>query len=80
MEGLSLKLTPELHAWVEREAKRTCRSKSAVVREVLEQHRRRQRGSALETAADLCGCVASRLPDLSHNPKHLKGFARCHQP
>ena len=76
MKTITVKLPPNLDAWLVQESKRAGQSKSAVVREVLAQHQQRQRRSALDLAADLCGCVASGLSDLSHNPKHLKGFGQ----
>lgn len=76
MKTLTVKLPDGLLAWLESEAKRVNRPKSAVVREVLQQHQQQQRQTALVLAGDLCGCVESRLGDLSHNKKHLKGFGR----
>jgi hypothetical protein len=46
-----------------------------LIREIL-QHHHQQRRSALDLAADLCGCVNSGLRDLSYNKKRLKGFGR----
>ena len=60
----------------ENEAKRARQPKSALMREILQQHRQRRHQSALDLAADLCGCVGSGLRDLSRNRKHLKGFGR----
>ncbi len=71
-----MKLPDGLLCWLENEAKRVRRPKSALVREILQQHQQRQRPSALDLAADLCGCVESGLSDLSRNKKHLKGFGR----
>ena len=65
-----------LLGWLEHEAKRARQPKSALVREILQQHQQRQHQSALDLAADLCGCVQSGLHDLSRNKKHLKGFGR----
>ena len=76
MKTMTMKLPDGLLAWLESEAKRANRPKSAVVREVLQQHQQSQRRSALDLAGDLCGCVESGLRDLSHNKKHLKGFGR----
>jgi metal-responsive CopG/Arc/MetJ family transcriptional regulator len=76
MKTLTTKLPEALLAWLDKEARRVNRSKSAVVREVLQQHQQQQRRSALDLAGDLCGCVESGLGDLSHNKQHLKGFGR----
>jgi len=76
VKTFTMKLPNGLLAWLETEAKRVNRPKSAIVREVLLQHQARGRRSALDLAGDLCGCVESGLPDLSRNKKHLKGFGR----
>ena len=71
-----MKLPAGLLGWLEKESKRTGRPKSAIVREILLQQQGRQNRSALDLAADLCGCVQSGLRDLSRNKKHMKGFGR----
>lgn len=76
MKTLTMKVPEELAVWLEQEARRARRSKSAVVRDILAQHKQRQPQSALDLAADLCGCVQSGLGDLSRNKRHLKGFGR----
>ena len=76
MKTLTMKLPDELLGWLEQEAKRARRPKSALVREILKMHLSSQRRSALDLAADLCGSVESGLRDLSRNRKHLKGFGK----
>ena len=76
MRTLTMKVPDGLLGWLENEAKRAGQPKSALVREILQQHRQRRHQSALDLAADLCGCVRSGLRDLSRNRKHLKGFGR----
>ena len=76
MKTLTMKVPDGLLGWLENEAKRAGQPKSALVREILQQHRQRRHQSALDLAADLCGCVRSDLGDLSRNRKHLKGFGR----
>jgi predicted DNA-binding protein len=76
MKTLTMKVPEELLAWLENESKRANRAKSAVVREILQRHQRAQARSALDMAADLCGCVQSGVRDLARNKKHLKGFGR----
>ena len=76
MKTLTVKLPEVLLAWLERESKHSNRPKSTLVREILQRHQQSQRSSALELAADLCGCVESGVRDLGHNKKHLKGFGR----
>jgi hypothetical protein len=76
MKTLTMKLPDGLLGWLENEAKRARQPKSALVREILQQHQQRQHQSALDLTADLCGCVQSGLRDLARNKKHLKGFGR----
>ncbi|MGO9201718.1 MAG: ribbon-helix-helix protein, CopG family [Limisphaerales bacterium] len=76
MKTLTMKLPEDLLGWLENEAKRAGRPKSALLREILRQQQRQRRPSALDLAADLCGCVRSGLGDLAQNRKHLKGFGR----
>ena len=76
MKTLTMKLPDGLLGWLENEARRARQPKSALVREILRQHQQRQHQSALDMAADLCGCVQSGVSDLSRNKKHLKNFGR----
>ena len=76
MKTLTMKLPDGLLGWLEHEAKRARQPKSALVREILQQHQQHRHQSALDLAADLCGCVQSGVRDLSRNKKHLKGFGR----
>jgi predicted DNA-binding protein len=76
MKTLTMKLPEALLAWLEKEARRANRPKSALVRDILQRHQHDQPQSALELAADLCGCVRSGKRDLSRNKRYLKGFGR----
>jgi predicted DNA-binding protein len=76
MKTLTMKLPDPLLAWLEEQAKRARRPKSAIVREILQKHQRTQPRSAFDMAADLCGSARSGLRDLSYNKKHLRGFGR----
>ena len=78
MRTISLKLPEDLLADLEREAKARRVSKSALVRESVEQALRHQsrRGvaSCYDLARDLAGTVKGLPRDLATNPKYLKGF------
>jgi Ribbon-helix-helix protein, copG family len=76
VKTLTLRLPDSLLAWLEQEARRVNLSKSALVRDVLQQHQHQRAQNALDLAGDLCGCVDSGLRDLSHNKKRLKGFGQ----
>lgn len=76
MKTLTLKLPKDLLEWVETEARKSNRPKSALIRDILKQHRETTRKSAVDLAADLCGCVSSGLCDLSRNMKRLRGFGK----
>lgn len=77
MKVLSLKLPDALDAKLTATAKRRAASKSAIVRDAIEQMlsngRRPQSGSALDLARDLAGCVSGPR-DLSVNKRHLAGY------
>jgi hypothetical protein len=76
MKTLTMKVPDGLLVWLENEAKRAGQPKSALVRDMLLQHKQQRPQSALDLASDLCGCVESGLGDLARNKKHLKGFGR----
>ena len=77
-QTISFKLSAELLADLEREAKTRRVPKSAVVRESLEtalRPRTRGRGtSCFDLARDLAGSVKGLPRDLAHNPKYMEGF------
>ena len=72
MKTLTMKMPDELLVWLENEARRAGKPKSALVREILQQHQKHRPQSALDLAADLCGCVRSGLGDLARNKKLLR--------
>jgi predicted transcriptional regulator len=76
MRTLTLKLPANTAARLERMAARRRMTKSAVMREALEE---KLRSSANEPSVyDLMkasvGSIDSGIRDLGHNPRHLKGF------
>jgi len=77
MKTLSLKLPDSLESQVASSARRRGVSKSALVREALEEYlangRGRTRKSVLDLVGDLRGCVEGPR-DLSTNPRHMKGY------
>ncbi len=79
MKTLSLKLPDSLEAQLTEQANVTGRSKSELVREALIESFRKENdggvGSCFALARDLAGCVEGP-PDLSSNPKHLRGYGR----
>ncbi|HEV3073692.1 MAG TPA: ribbon-helix-helix protein, CopG family [Thermoanaerobaculia bacterium] len=79
MKTLSLKLTPTLSRELEALALRRGMSKSCLVREALARYlfsgSRVSRGSFLERARELAGCVEGPS-DLSVNAEHLQGYGR----
>jgi len=75
MKTISLKIEPPLYAWLEKQAKKSGRSKSAIAREALEQSRRKKSGpSCHDLMQDACGSFRSGVKDLSTNKKYMKGF------
>lgn len=82
MKTLSVKLPEPLAKWLAGEAKQTRRSRSEIVREVLELKRNghgraaaKKRVTMAEAMADLRGIISGPT-DLSTNPKHFDGFGK----
>lgn len=80
MKVLSLKLPEQLDRKLSAVVKRRGMPKSVVVREALERHLDEsleiRKGSFLDLAGDLVGCVKDAPADLSSNPKLLGGYGR----
>jgi hypothetical protein len=79
MKTLSVKLPDGLNAKLAAAARQRKTTKSTVVRKALEavfrNDRKPQRGSALDLAGDLAGCVEGP-GDLSVNKAYFKTFGR----
>jgi hypothetical protein len=79
MKTISLKLPDDLDRELSTRAEREGTTKSALVREAIEGYLSRDsggpRGSFLELAGDLIGCVEGP-GDLSYNKEHLKDYGR----
>jgi predicted DNA-binding protein len=80
MKSLSFKVPETLDRKLAAVVKRRGVRKSVVVREALaryldESHEVR-RGSFLDLASDLLGCVKAAPADLSSNPRRLAGFGK----
>jgi len=74
VKTVSVKLPAPLATWLTQQARALRRSKSALVRQALEQQRSQPgKGTCLDLMEDLCGCVRGPR-DLSTNPKHLERF------
>jgi Arc/MetJ-type ribon-helix-helix transcriptional regulator len=80
MKILSLKLPEHLDRKLTAVVRRRGLRKSTVVREALarymDESREIRKGSFLDLAGDLVGCVKDAPADLSTNPKHLNGYGR----
>jgi len=79
VKTLSLKLPDELHVKLATAAKQTKTTKSDVVRQALDSFLndeiRVRKGSLLDLADDLIGCVDGP-GDLSCNPDHMRDFGK----
>ena len=77
MKTIALKLSDELLVKIEHAANRIGQTRSALMRDVLEEFFAEQArvtpGSCLDLARDLAGCVQGP-PDLSTNPAHLDDY------
>jgi metal-responsive CopG/Arc/MetJ family transcriptional regulator len=78
MATITCKIPEKLAARLSAAARAERRSKSAVVREALEDRlkARRKRGSVsgYDLAGHLCGALKGGRSDLATNPAHMKGF------
>jgi predicted DNA-binding protein len=79
MKTISLKVPEALDSKLSAAARRLKRTKSAVVREVLEDYLDKSKPakgvSCYDLAADLVGCFEGPT-DLSTNKKYMEGFGR----
>ncbi len=79
MKTLSLKLAESLFAKLTSAARQRGESKSALVREAINTfltgNNQSPKGSCLDLAKDLMGCVKGPL-DLSFNKKHMRGYGQ----
>lgn len=76
MQTLTLKLSIDTAARLERMAARRRTTKSAVMREALEDKLRAvaNEPSVFDLMRGSVGSIDSGIRDLGHNPVHLKGF------
>jgi hypothetical protein len=78
MTTITCKLPEKLAAQLDSVARAERRSKSAVLREALEDRfkkkRRRNVVSGYDLVKHLCGSLKGGPADLATNPKHMKGF------
>lgn len=78
MVTISLKVPDELVSRMDAVASAMRTSRSALLREALEEKlkaaARRNPPSLFDQSADLCGMGDSGMGDLASNPKHLEGF------
>jgi len=80
MKVLSFKVPEGLERRLAAAARRRGGRKSTLVRQALERYLdesgEARRGSFLELAGDLAGCVTDAPADLSSNPRRLAGFGK----
>ena len=79
MKTLSLKLPQALFDQLSATARERGESRSALVREAIEAFiegdNQQQKGSCLDLASDLVGCVKGPA-DLSFDKKHMRGYGQ----
>ena len=80
MKVLSIKVPEALERKLAAVVRQRGGRKSTVVRQALEHYldgsAEARRGSFLELAGDLAGCVTDAPADLSSNPRHLARFGK----
>jgi len=81
---ITCKVSEKLAAQLETLARAERRSKSALIREALENRvkakRRRAPVSAYDLVKHLCGSLKGGPSDLATNPDHMKGFGEVIMP
>lgn len=78
MKTIAIKLSDDLLAKIQHAAKKRGETKSAVLREALEEYfskKNQDTGSCLDLARDLAGSLEGP-PDLSTNPLHMDHYGR----
>ena len=79
MHTISIKLSDDLLTKIRSTAKKRGETRSAVMREALEEYlsesKEQTAGSCLDLARDVAGCVEGPA-DLSTNPAHLERYGR----
>jgi len=73
MHAVSLKLPEELDRALMELARRRHSTRSALIREAIEQFTREHRRSVTDLAEGLVGCLSGPT-DLSSNAEHLSGY------
>jgi predicted transcriptional regulator len=81
MKTLTIKVPEELAVRLEKRARRLGLSKSALIRQSIEQEISgkpsvEEEPSAYDLMRKDLGCIESGTGDLSTNPEHLKGFGK----
>src|SRR5882724_4587444 len=76
MKSISLKIDESLDHWLQSEARRQGRTKSEIVRAILERERDGKPGASLHGLMQgVCGSLQGAPRDLSRNQrKYIKGF------
>lgn len=76
--AITVKFGPLLGSELENAARRTGRSKNAIVREAVELHLKRNAagGTFGEIARPFRGCIQGTPKDLSSNPRYLDRFGQ----
>jgi len=75
MKTISLKIDADLYAWLEKQSKKSGRSKSAITRDALKKSRQQKtEPSCHDLMQDACGSFRSGVKDLATNKKYMKGF------
>lgn len=80
MTTISLKIPDELVSRMDAVARSKRTSRSALLREALEEKLRaldrKSPPSLFDQSSDLCGMADSGIGDLASNPSHLEGFGK----
>src|SRR5437762_10097611 len=70
---LTIKVEPEQHEWLDKQAKALKQSKGGIIRDLIEQRQAGQNGSLGQTLGDLRGCLKGSK---NLSTRSLKGYGR----
>lgn len=76
MRPVTIKMPKTLEDQLDRLARQRGVSRAVIVREALRAYAARSAPSALDLAGELVGSLEGLPPDLSTNPKYMKGFGK----
>ena len=76
MKAMTIKVPAQLSARIARLARRRGVNRSEMARQMLERFREDEEPTVADRISHLVGSVKGLPPDLSTNPRHLRGYGK----